>query len=113
MEKSLSDENFRAKSMLADLSFKFKTERTVVLLKDLTSRQMVMLIFLYLETPVKYQLLNRRFYYGIFPNWFGQIHHMHIRLTEVTGLRHHDLIEFEFPTPEYIERLTTTQKLTL
>ncbi len=52
MEKSLADEKHRALSRLAHLSFQFKTEHTVVILRDLTSRQFVMKIFEYLKTPI-------------------------------------------------------------
>ena len=34
---------------------------------------MIMMIFGLLEDPVKYQILNKRFYNGIYPHWFRQI----------------------------------------
>jgi hypothetical protein len=69
--------------MLAEINFKFKTDRTVANLRDLTSRQMAMKIFDYLDNPALYQIINRRFYDGIAPNWFNQIQiAMSIRLTE-------------------------------
>jgi hypothetical protein len=55
-------------SMLAQISFNFKTARTKETLKDFFSRQMVMKIFDYLDNPALYQILNRRLYDGITPN---------------------------------------------
>ena len=34
---------------------------------------MIMMIFGLLEDPVQYQMLNKRFYNGIYPHWFRQI----------------------------------------
>ena len=62
-----------ALTSLSDLSFLFKTVRTVELSKDLTSRQMIMKIFELLEDPVQYQMMSKRFYNGIYPHWFRQI----------------------------------------
>ena len=107
MERSLFDENYRAKSLLAEISFKFKTDRTRQILSDLATRQMINTIFDYLKNPVKFQILNRRFYYGIHPHWFNQILLMNITHTKTTGVSHPKLIDFEFPTMEYFEKLTT------
>ncbi len=85
------------------------------LLNDLKTRQMAMMIFVCLEDPVKHQLLSKRFYMGILPNWFSQIKFktLQVRLTEETGVSHVDLTEFEFPDVDYIECLTNAQKRTL
>ena len=80
-----------------------KTDMPVVL-SDLTSRLMVMLIFDFLENPLQYQVLNRRFYKGIMPNWVYKVYNkrtiaaeqakfdaieaartLEIRLTEIMG----------------------------
>ena len=100
---------------MSDLSFKFKTERTVVLVDDLMTRQMAMMIFVCLENPVRFQILSKRFYNGIQPHWFRQIkgRPMEIRLTEEIGVRHVELIDFEYPTVDYIAGLTSAQKRTL
>lgn len=96
-------------------SFKFKTDRTLAILEDLTSRQMVMKIFDYLDNPALYQILNRRFYDGIAPNWFSRIQiAMSIRLTEVADfVSSPEYIDWEFPSSDYIKGLTTAQKRTL
>ena len=62
-----------ALTTLIDLSFQLKTDRTLWLLKNLTTREMIMKIFELLEDPVKYQMLNKRFYNVICPHWFRQI----------------------------------------
>jgi hypothetical protein len=89
-------------------SFKFKTYRSLAILKDLTSRQMVMKIFDYLENTVMFQLINRRFYCGIHPHWFSLIKSVQLqtRLSEVTGISHPNLTDFEFPSLAYIQGLT-------
>jgi len=88
MEKSLADIHSWALTVLSDLSFEYKTQSTLITLKDLVSRQMVMKIFEYLENPVKIQILSKRFYKAIVPHWFGQIKRVRlvIRLTEDTGV---------------------------
>jgi hypothetical protein len=100
MEKFLDVEKHKAKSILAEISFKFKTVRTKENLRDLFSRQMVMKIFDYLDNPALYQIINRRFYNGITPNWFSQMQiDMPIRLTEeFSALKPGGLIEWEYPT---------------
>ena len=47
-----------------------------------------MKIFLLLEDPIKYQMLNKRFYNGIYPHWFRQIERikLEVRLTETKGV---------------------------
>ena len=86
--------------MLSEVSFTFKTARTVANLKDLFSRQMVMKIFDYLDNPALYQILSRRLYDGITPNWFSQMQiAMPIRLTEkLSGVKPDHFIEWEYPT---------------
>jgi hypothetical protein len=86
--------------MLAEISFKFKTARTKENLRDLFSRQMVMKIFDYLDTAALYQILNRRLYDGITPNWFSQMQiAMPIRLTEeLSAVKPDILIDWEYPT---------------
>ncbi len=63
-----------------------------------------MLIFDFLENPLQYQVLNRRFYKGIMPNWVSKVYNkptaatmqakfdaietartLEIRLTEIMG----------------------------
>ena len=52
MESSLTDEDQTSSRVKIDLSFKYKTDRIIELIKDMTSRQMVMKIFEYLDDPV-------------------------------------------------------------
>ena len=101
--------------MWSDLSWKFETSKTVALKKDLFTRQMAMKIFECLENPVKYQMLNKRFYDGIQPHWFSQIKSkfLQTRLTEQIGLSHNVLEVLEFPTVNYIESLLTLDKKNL
>ena len=54
MEKSLTDEKSRTQTVLANLSFNYKTERTLELLDELKTMQMAMMIFVYLDNPVSY-----------------------------------------------------------
>jgi hypothetical protein len=84
MKKFLADESHRIQTMWSDLSWEFETSQTVALKNDLFTRQMAMKIFECLENPVKYQMLNKRFYYGIQPHWFSQIKSkpLQTRLTE-------------------------------
>ena len=86
--------------MLAEISFKFKTGRTKENLRDLFSRQMVMKIFDYLDNPALYQILNRRLYDGITPNWFSQMQiAMPIRLTEeLSEVKPVGYSDWEYPT---------------
>ncbi len=86
--------------MLAEISFKFKTGRTVENLKDLFSRQMVMKIFDYLDNPALYQILNRRLYDGITPHWIIQMQiAMPIRLTEeLSEVKPVGYSDWEYPT---------------
>ena len=76
---------------------------------------MIMKIFERLENPVQYQILNKRFYNGIHPNWFSQIKrtYLKVRLTEGWGFSHEDLTDFEFPTQDYIEGLSLAQQRSL
>ncbi len=85
---------------MAEISFKFKTGRTEENLRDLFSRQMAMKIFDYLDNPALYQILNRRLYDGITPNWFSQMQiAMPIRLTEeLSAVKPDILIDWEYPT---------------
>ena len=100
---------------MSHLSFECKTDRTVELVDDLMTRQMAMMIFVCLENPVKFQILSKRFYNGIHPHWFRQIKGgpVEIRLTELLGVRHANMIDFEYPTVDYIAGLTPAQKRTL
>ena len=79
------------------------------------TRQMAMMIFVCLENPYRYQILSKRFYTGIQPHWFSRIKGgpVEIRLTEVFGVSHADLTDFEYPTVDYIAGLTPAQKRTL
>lgn len=113
MEKCLHEENYRARGLLSEISFKFKTDRTRVILRDLTTRQMINKIFEYLKNPVRFQILNKRFYEGIHPHWFSQIQRVNIRHTETEGVSHPNLVDFEFPTLDYVEDLTPVQKKSL
>ena len=85
---------------MTEISFTFKTGRTKDNLRDLFSRQMVMKIFDYLDNPALYQILSRRLYQGITPNWFGQMQiAMPIRLTEeLSEVKPDHFIEWEYPT---------------
>ena len=76
---------------------------------------MIMKIFEHLENPVQFQILNKRFYNGIHPNWFSQIKGttLKVRLTEDEGVSHEDFTDFEYPTQDYIEGLTLAQKRSL
>jgi len=84
MKKFLADESHRIQTICSDLSCEFETSQTLALKKDLFTRQMAMKIFECLENQVKYQMLNKRFYNGIQPHWFGQIKNkpLQTRLTE-------------------------------
>ena len=84
------------RKLIAELSFKFKTVRTLEMLEDLTSRQFIMKILECLQNSFKYQLLNRRFYEGIHPHWFYRIEKipLQIRLTAVTGISDARLNDF-------------------
>jgi len=53
MEKSLAEKN-RIQSVLSNLSFNYKTKRTLELMDELKTRQMAMTIFVYLDNPVRY-----------------------------------------------------------
>jgi hypothetical protein len=53
------------------VSFEHDTKRSKELKREISGRQFVMIIFEYfgyLQT-IKMQILNRRFYLGILPNW--------------------------------------------
>jgi hypothetical protein len=108
-------ENFTqaTRQSLIDLSSNPDTVSTVELneLKSyLVDRQFVMKIFEYLtEKPVKYQMLNQRFYRGIVPNWIGSVFQskLSVRLSEgrksvpgpnPTGDSHFDEFVLDFPS---------------
>ncbi len=59
-----------------------------------------MKIFDYLDNPAVYQILNRRLYDGITPNWFSQMQiAMPIRLTEeLSALKSDYDTDWEYPT---------------
>ena len=100
---------------MTNLSFEYETERTLEIKDDLKTRQMVMMIFVFLHNSVKYKILNKRFYNGIHPHWFKQIKRLPllVRLTEATIVSHLNLTYLEFPTLDYIEGLANTQKKAL
>ena len=75
-----------------------------LILKNLINRQVSMKIFEYLKDPMRFQILNKRFYNGIIPNWFARVRiaRVIIRYTEVTpSSRNYPLmINLEFPSED-------------
>ncbi len=51
MESSLADEVKTSNRIKIDLSFEYKADRNIEVIKDLASRQMVMKIFEYFDDP--------------------------------------------------------------
>ena len=59
-----------------------------------------MKIFDYLDNPALYQILSRRLYEGITPNWFSQMQiSMPIRLTEeLSAVKPDGYTDWEYPS---------------
>ena len=110
LEDALKIENSQVLSNLIQFTYQFNTPRCLEVKKDLITRQSIMVIFDYFEYKeyLKIQILNKRFYFGILPNWINRIKtaKLSIRLSEGRHLLLQQHEDFDFPSQEYLNRLS-------